>query len=46
MFALQSQDMQQSTQYQDTGIRFNENGEQEAGPSRLRNEVPPTYSPD
>ena len=40
----QNQATQQPVQFQDSGIRFNENGEQ-AGPSQLPTEVPPTYTP-
>lgn len=37
----------QPVQFQDSGIRFNQNGEQaEAGPSQLLSEVPPTYTPN
>lgn len=46
LIALQNQDVQQPVQFQDSGIRFNENGEQEAGPSQLPTEVPPTYTPN
>lgn len=46
LIALQNQDTQQPVQFQDSGIRFNENGEQEAGPSQLPTEVPPTYTPN
>lgn len=44
--APQSQDGQQPSQSKDSGIRFNENGEQEAGLSRTPGEVPPAYTPD
>ena len=46
LIAQQNQGTQQPVQYQDSGIRFNENGEQEAGPSHLPTEVPPTYTPN
>ena len=46
LIAQQNQGTQQPVQYQDSGIRFNENGEQEAGPSQLPSEVPPTYTPN
>jgi len=46
LIALQNQEGQQPVQFQDSGIRFNENGEQEAGPSVLPSEVPPTYTPN
>ena len=42
----QNQEVQQPVQFQDSGIRFNANGEQEAGPSALPTEVPPTYTPN
>lgn len=40
---LQNQDVQQPTQYRDSGIRFDENGEKTASPSKSPDEVPPTY---
>jgi len=46
LIALQDQGAQQPVQLQDSGIRFSENGEQEAGPSQLPTEVPPTYTPN
>lgn len=46
LIAQQNQGTQQPVQYEDSGIRFNENGEQEAGPSQLPTEVPPTYTPN
>jgi len=47
LMAQQHQDVQQPVQHQDAGVRFNADGEpQEAGPSHLPNEVPPTYTPN
>ncbi|KAF9643343.1 hypothetical protein BDM02DRAFT_1511226 [Thelephora ganbajun] len=45
LMAQQYQNVQQPIQYEDSGVRFNENGEQEAGPSNLPHEVPPSYTP-
>jgi hypothetical protein len=42
----QQHQVQPPVQLEDSGIRFNENGEQEAGPSHLPTEVPPTYTPN
>ena len=33
-------------QLQDSGIRFGQNEEEEAGPSQIPHEVPPTYTPN
>jgi len=41
----QFQNAQQPVQYEDSGIRFSQNGVQEAGPSQLPTEVPPSYTP-
>ena len=46
LIVLQSQDVQRPRQHRDSGIRFHENQEQEAGPSRTSGTVPPTYTPD
>jgi hypothetical protein len=45
LMAQQYQEPQEPVQYQDSGVRFNETGEQ-AGPSQLPTEVPPTYTPN
>ena len=42
--AQQRQSVQQPVQLEDSGIRFGQNGEREAGPSQLPNEVPPSYT--
>jgi len=44
LIAQQFQDVQPPVQYEDSGVRFNPNGE-EAGPSHLPAEVPPSYTP-
>ena len=46
LIAQQQQNVQQPVQFQDSGIRFNENAEQGAGPSQIPNEVPPSYTPN
>lgn len=46
LMAQQHQNVQQPIQYQDSGMRFNENEEQEPGPSQLPAEVPPSYTPN
>lgn len=46
LIAQQHENVQQPVQYSDSGIRFNENGEQEPGPSQLPAEVPPSYTPN
>ena len=46
LIALQNLDAPRPARHRDSGIRFNENGEQEVGPSRSTNGVPPTYTPD
>jgi len=46
LIAQQNQDVQRPTQHRDSGIRFNENREQEAGPSQPSGGIPPTYTPD
>ena len=46
LIALQNQDVRRPPQHRDSGIRFNENGEQEAGPSQSPSGIPPTYTPD
>ena len=43
--AQQYQNVQQPVQHEDSGTRFNENEEEEAGPSQLPTEVPPSYTP-
>ena len=43
--AQQYDNVQQPVQLEDSGVRFNEDGEQ-AGPSQLPTEVPPTYTPN
>ena len=45
LIALRDQDVQQPAQFRDSGIKFNDNGEQDVGPSQSPNEVPPTYTP-
>jgi len=46
LIALRNQSVREGpAQTQDSGIRFNENGEREASPPPFRSEVPPTYSP-
>ena len=42
----QNQGVQQPVQFQDSGIRFGDNGQPEVGPSQLPTEVPPTYTPN
>jgi len=45
----QQQNALQPIQYEDSGIRFNENAEnaeQEPGPSQIPHEVPPSYTPN
>lgn len=46
LIAQQYENTPDPVQYQDSGIRFNETVEQEAGPSQLPTEVPPTYTPN
>lgn len=46
LLILQNRDVEQPTQSRDSGIRFEERGEQAASPSKSPNEVPPTYTPD
>ena len=45
LMAQQYDNIQQPVQLEDSGVRFNEDGEQ-AGPSQLPTEVPPTYTPN
>ena len=45
LMAQQYDNVQQPVQLEDSGVRFNEDGEQ-AGPSQLPTEVPPTYTPN
>ena len=42
----QRRETQEPVQYQDSGIRFGQNEEEEAGPSQIPHEVPPTYTPN
>jgi len=44
LIAQQYRNTQQPVQLEDSGIRFNENVEEEAGPSQLPHEVPPSYT--
>jgi len=46
LIAQQFRDVEEAVQLEDSGIRFNENGQQAAGPSQLPSEVPPTYTPN
>lgn len=46
LIAQQYQNVQQPTQHSDSGMRFDESGEQQAGPSQLPQDVPPTYTPN
>ena len=43
--AQQYHDVRPPVQFDDSGVRFNGNGEQAADPSQLPNEVPPSYAP-
>ena len=45
LIAQQYQNVHPPVQHEDSGARFNENDEEEAGPSHLPTEVPPTYTP-
>lgn len=42
----QQQDAPQPVQYEDSGVRFNQGGVEEAGPSQLPVDVPPSYTPN
>lgn len=46
LIAQQHENLQQPTQHSDSGMRFNEGGEQQPGPSQLPQDVPPTYTPN
>lgn len=46
LIAQQYENVQQPTQHSDSGMRFNEGGEQQPGPSQLPQDVPPTYTPN
>jgi hypothetical protein len=45
LIAQQFQNVQQPVQHEDSGARFGETVEEEAGPSQLPTEVPPLYTP-
>lgn len=46
LIAQQHQNVEEPVQYQDSGMRFNGDVEQESGPSQLPKDVPPTYTPN
>ena len=45
LIAQQQQNVQEPILYQDSGVRFTGDDQQEPGPSQLPTDVPPTYTP-